>query len=309
MLVRMRRSDAWGVGALAGLILASAGCGNRGLRVPASSDARPSSDAATVDGGEATEAAADDTAAAGFVERMAAVMCDAIAPCCASAGFAHDPAACTADLAFRLYDRFPNGLGGLVRYDSAAEATCLKDVAETVGRCTGPSVLSGVGTEPALSDCARVIVGTVPLGGACSSSEDCDSSAGPVGCQTAPRSAEMRCVSQPPPDPVPRPVLLIGQPCTAMSSLESCDSYCEAGTFCDVTGTCAAKHASGTCADTCRAACTDANYCDITSHTCLPRIPAGAACSNYSSCARPNVSCFSGVCAADVVDLCTGVMK
>jgi hypothetical protein len=83
-----------------------------------------------------------------------------------------------------------------------------------------------------------------------------------------------------------------GQPCESDSDCVTAD-YCAFGSS---TEQCAVRVADGASCAADPDACLTTSYCDTSSMTCTPLLPAGTACSTSEQCA--SLSCVNDVCGA-----------
>lgn len=120
--------------------------------------------------GSTTSDGAQPVPADQFVERVVSAVCDNVGPCCQSAGFPYDPAACKAlgnsDLSASYALGNPN-----VDYDAVAAGKCVAAISDLVRSC-GAVDLDG------LEQCDLVLVGKLPAGAACQKSVECAAPAG-----------------------------------------------------------------------------------------------------------------------------------
>lgn len=240
-----------------------------------------------------------------FLPELVKVFCQALRPCCSAVGLPHDQAACAVDATVALGWKFLAINSAYATFDATAADACLKGYATYVGRCAGPSYWDLTWNEdldPVLRSCGDVLTGTKALGDACAHSQECRvSTSGPVDCDG---HCSLRAAVIP-----PTPAYVhVGEACHSEANLEICIDPCEPGTFCD-DGTCAARHASGSCMDVCNLACADESYCK--EHVCMPRphLPVGAVCTTGVECEGANADCIrSMVCGPELLYGCTKPM-
>lgn len=234
-----------------------------------------------------------------------------------------DMATCLATTSVDLSPLFAAVSAGKIIYDGAAVATCFAATSLASVACT----ISARRAVPDDPSCLRMFVGTQAEGAACSTSNECASANCDTNDLTACSGMPMCCAGTcGPAAPAPLP---IGSDCSAAGS------SCVAGTFCSASrGLCVANVAVGQPCDpatekfcgiglTCGPAASGSqqvclalpaegescatllscdaldDYCDGTTHTCVPRIAVGAACPNgvgcvdYAQCDGPTRTCVS----------------
>jgi hypothetical protein len=218
--------------------------------------------------------------------RIAAAVCDGIAPCCQSQGFAYDPARCKSTLTTLYEEELVQdaNLPG-VNYDANAAGVCLEWIQSVVRSCYA--------TE-APAECDRMFVGSLAPGSACQSSIQC----------LAPPGGEADCmngVCQ------QEPRAKLGEPCAMTCTDVSGDTSCQffgtgSGASCYTNdglqcqdGTCQPLRAIGeACAPS---GCVATAYC--ADGVCAAKEPIGGSC----SIGYEEESCSAGYCAAD--GICT----
>ena len=226
-----------------------------------------------------------------FISRVSKIICDNLAQCCPAAQLPFDSASCTVNAQRSLHNQYSALDFSRVRFESSVVERCLSGYASWLSSC----VQSDSSAE-ALLACNGLIVGTVPLGGACRDAGECAPPAnGAAKCQapTDSTSSEGTCASY-------------GGAFGAAShgkQGDACDGSCAAtrcdtvpssspstiavcfdsdGLFCADKRTCQPLLADG-------AACTvfgcgTQSYCNAV-RVCAPKQPNGASCSLDSDCA------------------------
>ena len=273
--------------------------------------------------GSTTSDGAQPVPADQFVERVVSAVCDNVGPCCQSAGFPYDPAACKAlgnsDLSANYALGNPN-----VDYDAVAAGKCVAAISDLVRSC-GAVDLDG------LEQCDLVLVGKLPAGAACQKSVECAAPAGgnaycdQGACVTEPRGTAgdartMTCTEHGTSSGCTggtssgsgtaacytndglycngtcKPLPAIGEPC----SYEGC----VAGAYCDGSVCVATPKVGEPCGGGYQ--CPESSYCDANG-TCQAAKANGAACGEATECASSR--CKSGICVVDQIasaSLCSG---
>ena len=191
-----------------------------------------------------------------FVDRAVAAYCGGLRVCCQSQGMAFSATGCDTGVRQGLTESGSFCESG-TNYDAQAAGACLQQAESYVASCgsTGPS------SAPAV--CTRMCVGTVPVGAACQSTEQCaQPSSGPVICDFG-VSAPGICT--------PAVHARLGESCRAS---------------CDLTGDCSWRLApvgvdSGVPGNACYAE--DGLYCAGNS-TCQRLGELGGACEGWDTC-------------------------
>jgi len=214
-----------------------------------------------------------------FATRLAAAICDNIGNCCQSAGFAYDAAGCK-DLLVKFYQT--EIASDKASYDATKAGECVSWAASVSQTCA---------SNPAPGPCDQVFTGTVPNGGACTSSVDCVKPAGGgVYCDSS-----HKCVQE------PRGKEGDGcfATCTESGSSLSCGSgvgpvgggnatcYTNDGLYCAQSGQCEKLAAIGASCAT-DMGCVAGAWCDSQSHKCVATVPAGSACTDDAACQEGN---------------------
>jgi hypothetical protein len=246
-----------------------------------------------IDSGRGTEG---DASAIDFIPRLAGAICQNLAPCCERAGVPNNPEACNGAVTSFVLNRYPDPRSPIVAYDADAASACLQAASEYVAGCAGSDAFWA---SPALSACRNVLHGTRALGEACQTQGECNGYGdGNVACNG-------HCVALLPPTQNPPPEYLhLGDPCQVFENLEICSSDCAPDAYCDGAH-CVARHAAGSCTDTCRSACTDVSYCDLVSRECAPKVADGEVCPGSDACANRDSLCLAGRCHPGLLDFCT----
>jgi hypothetical protein len=269
------------------------------------------------DGGGASNVPSND-----FAAQYASAYCESIGPCCAQAGIASDVESCRSTLQPTLAATVKILLENpKITYNESATGICLDEIRASLTACTDR-------TRAASKTCQQVFVGTVPIGGACATSNDCVKQAGgSVYCSQAVCTWSGNQTEQ------PRGKLGDGcnATCQAGNGTTGCAGwgvsdagssttcwisdglYCPIGRVCTAVaaigqrcsgnyscvedahcqnGACVANEATGPC--TSQFDCLR-TYCDYTSQQCSPRKANGETCSgDDSQCAGGD--CYQSKC-------------
>jgi len=222
--------------------------------------------------------------------RIASLQCESLAGCCQSSGFAFDTAACKAAVTADFQEEIGEELQRRVVYDAQAAGDCLAAV--------GPQVMCGELEDVSAPACERIFRGTIPLGQACNSDNECV----PVAGQRA------TCYSA---DGVAAEV------CTDLSTTnarhgqagEACFSTCSEGGECGaVVGPAPGPGVPVPAMEPATCYRDDGLYCSALDG-CSPLLDVGETCMDYDSC-RGDAFCdfTTGVCTAPRADgeECTG---
>lgn len=230
-----------------------------------------------------------------FPTKAANLLCDSLANCCHSSGFAVDVDGCKQEYVTRLSTTLSKLDPQKVQYDAQAAGDCLAAV-QSVIRC-------GDVEGPDAPVCDEVLRGQVQLGQPCSGSDECQQQTG------KPRA---RCTSE---DDVAPPVCTsesrtawqrgtMGEACSRTCLEDDCDGssaplqnpgtgeaplpqtsvacYRSDGLYCDQ-GTCARTLGVGlACQDD--AACSGNVFCDFNTQACVAPRAEGEPCDADSHC-------------------------
>jgi len=259
-----------------------------------------------------------------FAARFAKIWCDSVAPCCATERLAYESTACQSHARDRVAAMLAARIVGDTTYSASAGSECLERIERALESCN---------VEAAGSACALIFVGTLPSGAPCSNGSACSSgycalsevSSGAcaeaifrpplhgkigdscVGSCGVPGSFEcpaealpsgegstnycyaedgLYCTFDPSSSDTLacQPYATVGEACTNVT--------CAPGAFC-ADGTCAAQHATGSCAGT-PESCVEQSYCD-SAEQCQPKRANGEACASGEECTSSSCSA-GGVC-------------
>ena len=272
-------------------------------------------------GCKSSEGAAPNVSSNEFAAQYASAHCESIGPCCAQAGIASDVESCRSTLQPSLAAKVRILLDNpKIAYNESATGMCLDEIRAAYTACTDR-------TRPASRACQQVFVGTVPIGGACSTSDECvEKPGGTVFCSHAVCTWNANMTEQ------PRGKLgdgcnatcqsgngtsscsgsgvvdggssttcwvsdglncSSGRVCTAVSGIgQRCSgSYsCVEGAHCQ-NALCVANAATGPC--TSEFDCLG-TYCDFTSQQCTPLKANGETCSYDDECTGGD--CYQAKC-------------
>lgn len=146
-------------GLLTGLFAVSASaCGGTTTEGPPSAGSAGSSSSGSCE-------SSGGPTAADFSNREAALLCDALKPCCAAARFPFDPAACDKFIGSDFQGQLSRAGSGAA-FDCAAGQRCLGEIASAIQGC------SAFDPEQ-LPDCNHLLVGTLPVGAPCTDWKSC----------------------------------------------------------------------------------------------------------------------------------------
>lgn len=239
---------------------------------------------------------AEDPRVEKFLHDFVSIYCDGLAPCCAASALPFDAEGCA-----KVASTLQAPAEGPDFFPGAADE-CLADVSLWMTAC---------GEGPGPESCRRVFSGSVPAGGACTGSEECQHSE-----QDYATCYEGTCRIVPPSE--------TGQPCgkDAVTATEyfmcsgpalycdisdyTCRSaaglgsvcnppQCAYGSICDPeTKICVQNPKAG---EPCSGGCALEAYCNASTKLCAPRTALGAACTQFDECAIG--LCTSGKCQID----------
>jgi len=217
-----------------------------------------------------------------FVTEFASEYCDAVTPCCDELGFGHIRERCEKYLAGNTQG-FEAAIQFGVPFDQAAAAACIQEIRPWLESCR--TLLPPV--------CNRILVGTEPPGGSCGLAYECVLPEHGIGLCWGGECRSVEYVG-------------VGEACLADGMDPIVDLICDAGSFCNATGTCeplpdvgeACRDCSSTC-DGCRGcrACAIEAYCDgVTDGTCQRAMAVGEPCTTDEQCVY-DAYCDGGTCA------------
>jgi hypothetical protein len=253
---------------------------------------------------------------------VANALCNNIGPCCAQAGFPHDPAQCEIESEKALEASVSAMRRKEFAYDGFAARGCVEAYAIAGRTCGDASQVQRA--------CRRVFTGALELGQPCADSNECTPgnycqrtggaangecvsetlSRGKLGdrcgescihydeqeftsCNGLTTSVSTQCYSN---DGlfcndahVCAPLPTVDQPCTGAP-------VCAGDNFCDATRhTCVARRTSGSCGDA-NDACTADAFCNFGTHQCELRRAHGEACAgSFDECVSTDF-CIQGTC-------------
>ena len=272
-------------------------------------------------GCKSSDGAASNVSSNDFAAQYASAHCESIGPCCAQGGIASDVESCRSTLQPSLAARVKILLDNpRMNYNESATGMCLDEIRAALTACTDR-------TRPVSKACQQIFVGTVPIGGACSTSDECvEKPGGSVYCSQAVCTWSANMTEQ------PRGKLGDGcnatcqssngtsscsgsgvvdggssttcwvadglncsssRVCTAVSAIgQRCTgSYsCVAGAHCQ-NAVCVANEATGPC--TSEFDCLG-TYCDFTTRQCTPLKANGETCSSDNQCTGGD--CYQSKC-------------
>lgn len=253
-----------------------------------------------------------------FSVQLAQAFCGGISGCCVAGGFATDTASCVTTF-ITLFDAqlATRQASANVAYSSVMAGTCVAAYRKAALDCYNPDA-----AMDASEVCSNVFVGTIALGGACATSEECLADAAQnVRCVTGvcsvastlvpvadgPRgklggicgatcesyaSGRATCISRPRRDAATPPVscwvddglACSSGLCVAIPTLgQPCSDVSRCATDSYCDGTnCVPQIATGSCSI--YDACQSSSYCDTTTYQCTPLKPDGATCISSTEC-------------------------
>jgi len=227
------------------------------------------------------------------------LFCQALEPCCAEAGMAISRSSCETLLSLGLRSELAAADPSKYSYDGEVAGRCLEELqAQSGGACDGGDADLMGGTV-----CAEAFEGTVPPGGACASSVECQRpESGEVDCDQPSDGAPGTCVSE--------PTASEGEPCywtcTVDGNSRTCYSldpgdgpeqarcFTNDGLYCNLDGICAAQSGAGESCDGSES-CGAGLFCDRDS-VCQPELVEGEACDFWSEC-QEGFFCNDDACA------------
>jgi hypothetical protein len=205
-------------------------------------------------------------------DRAGIAMCEGLAACCASRNFAFSPTACAAAVrgGVTADSLCPSG----TTYDPQAAGDCIAMARAAYAACSHP-----VGAAAAV--CARICVGSTPVGGACHSTKECEGGqTGTVQCSRAEGTTGV--CSQ----------IARGQ------AGDACDTTCSPRSSSqEVECVPVSRSALDAPSDGARCYTSDNLYC-ASDATCQPALPAGTACNRDSVCQTGAYCAMDGTCTA-----------
>jgi hypothetical protein len=229
---------AWLLTGIGGLIWASVGCGRAEEEGP--------------------------TSVEDFAGAVAQTFCDSLGECCEQANESFDGAACRGEAQATLLAILTQN--EKMAFDKAAARACLDQLKR--------SAVCGEAddTDDALSACEEVLVGTVPVGGSCGESDECQpDGSSQVGCELDEDASNGVCTVR---ETVPVTRGRLG---------EACDITCD-GDECSVD---AAPGLGGEPADYVACFVKDGLHCPFAPEaTCQPLAAVGKPCDDSDSCVR-----------------------
>jgi len=216
-----------------------------------------------------------------LANRFASAVCNGYRGCCASTGFAFNQTACDAAARASVGSNpCPNGT-----YDPAAAGECFQAI-ETAYTSCSRTLPAG---SPAVAACDRICTGSLPLGAACSSADECAPSAGgTVTCASSSATSLQRVCSS-----MPRGKA--GDPCGLTCAGSGSGQVC-ASVVTDPTQP-AVPRSSGICYQD------DGLYCSAAATpTCQPVAPVGGPCEGFFGSCVAGAYCAAGTCAVKKAD-------
>jgi hypothetical protein len=232
---------------------------------------------------------------------VAKALCDSVASCCQRSRLAFDVTSCRASASARYGQLIAPDSSNVV-YDAQAGGNCVAEV-QADAQC------GVVRDDGAVNACDHLFVGQVPLGGNCTSSNECK----------RPAKGLVRCASAGGIDPVPGVCTLVqptqtvrggaGQSCFADCSGSDCSAvyfdgfgspngavvlcYRADGLFCNENGVCQGLVKLGeSCHD--YNACAGSAFCDMQTARCLSPLANGSVCELDEACKSQD--CTNGIC-------------
>lgn len=238
-------------------------------------------------GGGFNPSNAPPIAQADYCASKANAYCGVLVTCCQQAGYPGDSAKCHDAMIADCQNEVSSKTAAGRSYDPKAAGICLGGLPSLVSGCK-PIATST--TSSTVSDaCGRIWVGSVPVGGTCSSSSDCAPS--PDGSRVTCSGSSIpsdggtgsKCVVQ--------PVAKLGESCGAVADAGVSYVSCESGLSCQyVAGTDGGVGSSrcvqpGDVGAACQSgsACKSGLTCDSTTQKCAPPAAIGAACTPFTS--------------------------
>jgi hypothetical protein len=248
---------------------------------------------------------------ADFAPQAAKIFCDSFAQCCSAQGQSVNAQSCTSTLS-NMFEQSWAELGNRVGYDADAAGVCLSALRASV-RC-------GSSEDEAIDDaCRNVFIGTVPVGQACQSSQECAQPAsGRAYCDPNGSNAVQQsiCTLE-----TEAKHAALGEACFSTCDGSSCsavaspapgggaapvDKFCyrKDGLYCGPSAVCAPLKQVGSSCDS-YDACVIGSICTTDTKVCSAPRPNGSACERDSECASGD--CADGTICQPLVppaDLC-----
>jgi len=237
-------------------------------------------------GGSSTEdpPSAAPIAIEALPRKMADAVCENIAGCCRSANIPFELATCRANREAAFQNELDQASTPERRYNAAGAPACLAALSDFYKQC-----FQTESDDKISAGCRQMFVGTVALGGACTSSDQCAPAADGFG----------HCL--PVPDDLHAPGVCVAEGPSSESTPhgkrgDACNSTCS-----EVGGVlCAGQEPAGSPSGT---ACFVAEglQCDISSRTCQPLVGLGAPC-RFAGCAAGGYCTRDNACATVKLD-------
>jgi hypothetical protein len=236
-----------------------------------------------------------------FPAQFVSAICDNIATCCQTAGFAYDPTGCRATQMKSVADLTKAGSLDGVTWDANAAGQCIALTKQIASSCMATADL----VKQYEAACSGVLVGSKPVGAACTDSAQC---AAPAGGKAYCPNTDVGVGG------VPSTGGGTGAPPQATCQVETttttvhakqgdpCNSTCTDSP--DGNGSCAGQATSGgtgggssgpPATGTCYT--NDGLTCDFTAMKCVPLAPVGQPCVSGDGCTA-DAFCSSGTCTA-----------
>ncbi len=233
-------------------------------------------------GSSSSDGAAPPISLDQYPQAYANAVCDTIAPCCKSANVTYEETGCKSAATDQWTQEIARSSAAHTKYDADAAGRCIAAIKKVVASCK-----SAVDHSTAV--CNDVFVGTIAVGGACTSRDDC---AAPGTCEQDPNNFDFNAPGI----------------CTAPDS-GSATAHAKAGELCSSScddrggdtvscGGFAGGPTSGPASGTCYAS--DGVFCAFETQVCAPFGKIGDACSVQEQGCVTGAYCNDGTCAAQV---------
>lgn len=256
-------------------------------------------------GGGYNPSTATPVAQADYCATKANAYCGILLTCCQQAGYPTDSGKCHDAMMTDCQSEVSSKLAAGRSYDAKAAGICLGGIPSLISGCK--EIPSSATTNTVSEACGHIWVGSVPVGGTCSSSSDC--AASPDGSNvtcSAPSvpgdggtTGGSKCVVQ--------PVAKLGEPCGTVADAGASYVSCASGLSCQYVpgdGGVGASHCvqPGDVGAACQSAsaCKSGLTCDTTTQKCSQPAAIGAACTPFSS-----TSCATGAYCESTSKKCT----
>ncbi len=211
-----------------------------------------------------------------YPQAFANALCDTIAPCCKAANVTYQETGCKSAATDQWTQTIARSSAAHTKYDADAAGRCIAAIKKVVASCKSTN-------NDATNVCSDVFVGTIALGGACTSNQDC---AAPGTCERDPNNFDFNAPGVCTAPGSATAHAKAGEPCAG-----SCDDRGGSTVFCG-------GFASGDPGGTCYAS--DGVFCASETRVCAPFGKVGDLCSVAEMGCVTGAYCNDGTCAAQI---------